>query len=81
MREVVAERCFTKKAFRKIHVLESLSNTAKVLQAIRLATLLKRNSRTCVLELAIHKCSLKKVFLNNSQNLYRKTPVLESLFQ
>ena len=62
-------------------VREPLSNTAKCLQAVRFATLLKRNPRTGVLESAIHKCSLKKVFLNNSQNSYRKTPVLESLFK
>ena len=62
-------------------VLESLANTTKGPQGVRLAYLLKRNPRTGVLEPAIHKCSLKKVFLNNSQSSYRKTPVLESLLK
>ena len=56
-------------------VLESLSNTVKGLQAIRLATLLKRNTGTSVLEPAIRKCSLKQVFLNNSQNSQENTCV------
>ena len=64
--EKVARRCSTKKLSlklnkisRKITVLEPLSNTAKGLQAIRLATLLKRNHRISVLEPAVRKCSLK----------------------
>ena len=44
---------------RKMPVLESLSNTAKDLQAIRLATLLERNPHIVVLESAIRQCSLK----------------------
>ena len=66
MREVVARKCSTKKfsskflkIYRKIPLLEFLSNTVKGLQAIRLATLLKRNPRTGVLELAVRKRSLK----------------------
>ena len=50
MQEKVARRCYTEKLSlkllkicRKIPVLESLSNTFKGLQAIRLATSLKRN--------------------------------------
>ena len=42
-----------------VPVLESLSNTVKGLQSIRLATLLKRNPRTGVLEPDVHKCFLK----------------------
>ena len=53
MREIVAKRCSTKK------LLESLSNTVKGLHAVRLTTLLKRNPRTGVLELAVRQCSLK----------------------
>ena len=66
MREVVAGRFSTKKLsqklqkiHRKIPVLESLSDTAKGLHAVRLATLLKRNPRAGVLEPAVRKCSLK----------------------
>ena len=62
-------------------MLESLSNTVKGLQTVKLATLLKRNPCTAFLEPAIHKCSLKKVFLNNSQNSHRRTPALESPFK
>ena len=60
-------------------VLESLSNTAKDLQAIRLATLLKRNPHTGVLESAIHQCSLKQMFLNNAQNSLENISVGVSL--
>ena len=80
MREVVARSCSTKKLPLKLHktqrkmpALKSLSNTAKGLQAVRLATLLKRNPRTGVLEPAVRKCSLKQVFLNNSQNSQENT--------
>ena len=66
MQEKVARRCSRKKLSlqihkicRKIPVLESLSNTDKDLQAIRLATLLKRNPRTSVLEPTVRKSSLK----------------------
>ena len=66
MQEKVARRCSTKKLSLKLHkicgkipVLESLSNTAKGLQAIRLATSLKRNPRSSVLEPDVRKCSLK----------------------
>ena len=57
---------FYKKAFqiidkihRKMSVLESLSNTVKGLQAVRLATLLKANPRIDVSESAVCKCYLK----------------------
>ena len=40
-------------------MLESLSNTIRDLQAVRRATLLKRNPRNSVLEPAIRKCFLK----------------------
>ena len=66
MKEKVARMCSTKKFSFKLHkisrtipVLESLSNTVKGLQAIRLATLLKRNPRTSVLEPAVRTCSFK----------------------
>ena len=66
MQEKVARRCSTKKLYLKLHkiwrkipVLESLSNTVKGLQAITLATLLKRNPRTSALEPAVRTCSLK----------------------
>ena len=65
MGEVIARR-FVQLAFlkitkihRKVPVLESLSSTVKGLQAVRLATLLKRNPRTGVLEPAVRKCCLK----------------------
>ena len=65
MQEKVAKRCFKKKLSLKLHkicrkipVLESLSNTVKGLQAIRLATLLKRNPHISVLEPAVRRCSL-----------------------
>ena len=67
MQEKDARRCSTKKLFLKLHkicrkipVLESLSNTVKGLPAIRLATLLKRNPRSSVLEPAVRKCSLNR---------------------
>ena len=66
MQEKVARRCSTKKLSLKLHkicgkisVLESLSNTVKGLQVIRLATLLKRNPRSSVLEPTVRECSLK----------------------
>ena len=50
MREVVARRCSAKEFSEKFHkmhreilVLQSLSNTAKELEAVRFATLLKRD--------------------------------------
>ena len=45
------------KIHREIPVLESLSNTVKGLHAVRLATLLKRNPSTGVLEPAVRKRS------------------------
>ena len=66
MQEQVTRRCSTKKFSSKLHkisVLESLFDTAKGLQAIRLVTLLKGNP--IVLEPALPRCSLKKVFFNN----------------
>ena len=58
----VLQKRFPKKLFkvhRKIHVLESLSNTVKGLCAVRLTTVLKRNPCTGILEPAVPKCSLK----------------------
>ena len=79
---MVARRCSTKKLSLKLHkihrkipVLESLANTAKDLHAVRLADLLKRNPGTSVLEPAVCKCSLKKMFMNNLQNLQENTCV------
>ena len=67
------------KKFRKIHIeipaLESLSNTAKCLQPIRLAALLKRDPRTDISEPAVHRSSTKQVFLNNAQNSQENTCV------
>ena len=40
-------------------VLDSLSNTVKGLQAVRLATLLKRDPRAGVSESAVRRCSIK----------------------
>ena len=59
-------------------MLESLFNTAKGLQAIRLVTLLKGNPS--VLEPAVCRCSLKKVFLNNWQNSQQYTCVRTAAF-
>ena len=80
MREVVARRCSTKKLSEKLHkthrkipVLVPLSNTVKGFQAIRLATLLKRNPRTGVLEPTVPMCSLKQMFFKNSQNSQEST--------
>ena len=66
------------KIHREIPVLESLS-TVKCVQAVRLATLLKRHPRTGVSETAVRRFSTKQVFLNNSQNLreaFLKIPFL-----
>ena len=50
-------------------MLESLSNTVKVLQVVRgLPTLLKRDPHTGVLEPVVFRSSTKWEFLNNSQN-------------
>ena len=66
MYEVVARMCSTKKIswkFHKIHreapVLGCLSNIAKCVQAVRLATLLKRHPHTGVSETAIFRSSAK----------------------
>ena len=87
MREVVARRCSTKKLSEKLHkthrkipVLVPLSNTVKGLQAIRLATLLKRNPRTGVLEPTVPMCSLKRCS-SKIHKIHRKAPGLEFLFK
>ena len=59
--------------FTEKYLCEALSNTVKGLRAVRLATLLKRNPRTGVLEPAVCKCSLKQMFLNNSQHSQENT--------
>ena len=66
MAEVVARRCSTKhsyKKFCKIHretpVLESLSDNAAGLQAVRHATLLRRDFSTGVSEPAVYGCFTK----------------------
>ena len=61
-------------------MLQSLTNTVQCIQVVRLATLLKRDPCTGVLETAVRRFSTKYVFLNNSQ-IYGKTPVSESLFK
>ena len=79
---MVARRCPAKKLpqkFHKIHrkipLLESLSNTIKVLRTIRLATLLKRNPHTRVSEPAVRRCSTKQMLLKNFKNLLENTCV------
>ena len=76
MLEVVASRYSVKKLSKKsckTHkekpVLGSLSNNVTGLQTIKLATLLKIDSGTDVSEPAVSRCSTKKVFVRNSQNL------------
>ena len=70
---------FCKKGFLKLQkeipVLQSLSDTIKELQAVRLATLLKRHPRSGVSEPAVCRSSTKQVFLNNSQNSQENTYV------
>ena len=59
-------------------MLQSLSNTIKELQAVRLATLLKRHPRpgqSGVSEPAVCWSSTKQVFLNNSENSQENTYV------
>ena len=56
------------KIHREIPVRQSLSKTVNSLQAVRFATLLKRNPHTGVLEPAVCRSSIKYLFLNNSQN-------------
>ena len=53
-------------------MLESLSNTVKGLQAVRLPTLLKIDTLTGISEPAVRRCSAKKVLSNNSQNSQEK---------
>ena len=78
---MIARRCSAKKVSLKISqnsqrnvlqplsntVLQSLSNTVKGHQAVRLATLLKRDPHTDVSEPSVCRSSTKSVFLNNSQ--------------
>ena len=56
-------------------MLQSVSNTVKGLQVVRLATLLKRDPRTGVSEPVVCRSSTKYVFLNNLQNLHENTYV------
>ena len=49
-------------------MLQSLSNTVKGFQAVRLATLLKRDPHTGASSPGICRSSAKYLFLNNSQN-------------
>ena len=58
-----------------IPVLESLPDNIKELQAIRLATLLKRHPCFGVSEPAVCRSSTKQVFFNNSQNSQENTYV------
>ena len=86
---MVAKRCSAKKfswKFHKIHreiptvYLQSLSNTVKDLQAVRLATLLKRNPALVFQEQSFvdHLQSRCSWIIHKIQ---RKTPMLESLFK
>ena len=67
--------------FHKIHryipLAGSLSNTVKCFHALRLTTLLKRDTRIGVSEPAIRRSTIK--LLSNS--VHRKTPLLESFFK
>ena len=56
-------------------MLQSLSNTVKDLQAVRLPTLLKRDTRTGVSELVACRSFTKLVFLDNSPNAKENTYV------
>ena len=56
------------KILREMAVVESLSNTVKNFQPVRLTTLLKRDPGTGVLEQVICRSSANWEFLNNSQN-------------
>ena len=63
---MVARRCFATKfsqnfdkIYREITVLQSLSNTAKDLRAIMLATLLNRDHRNGVSEPVVCRVSIK----------------------
>ena len=53
-------------------MLQTLPDTIKELEAVRLATLLKRHPRSSVSEPAVCRSSTKQVFLNNSQNSQEK---------
>ena len=67
--------------FHKIHryipLVGSFSNTVKCFHAVRLTTLLNRDTRIGASEPAIRRSTIK--FLNNS--VHRKTPLLQSLFK
>ena len=56
-------------------MLQSLPDTIKELQVIRLATFLKRHPCSGVSEPAVCRSSTKSVFLNNSQNSQENTYV------
>ena len=56
-------------------MLQSLSSTDEGLHDGRLATFLKLNPRASVLESSVLKGSLRKLFLNNSQNSQENTCV------
>ena len=56
-------------------MLQSLPDTIKELQTVRLATLLKRHTRSGVWEPAVCRSSTKQVLLNNSQYSQEKTYV------
>ena len=56
-------------------MLQSLPDTIKELQAVRLATLLKRHPRSGISEPAVCRSSTKQVFLNNSQSSQENTYV------
>ena len=56
-------------------MLQSLPDTIKELQAVRLAALLKRHPRSFVSEPVVCRSSTKQVFLNNSQNSLENTYV------
>ena len=54
-------------------MLEPLSNNFKGLEAVTLATLLKGDSHAGVSEPTVCRCSIKYVFLNNSQDTEENT--------
>ena len=64
----VLQKKVSQKIHNEISVLQSPSDTIKELQAVKLATLLKRHPRSGVSQPAVCSSSTKQMFLNNSQN-------------
>ena len=71
----VLQKKVSRKIRKEIPVLQSLLDTIKKLQAVRLPSLLKRYPRFGVSEPAVCRSSTKQVFFNNSQNSQENTYV------